>query len=328
MNLDAFAVTEQIGRGACSQVLRAIRKHDSAHVVLKCCSADSIASNMMTHFASEGGRPILKEVFFLKKLQNIPGCVKMLDHFYDEANNQYVIVLEDLVSTGFTKLTQELLHNDGFLNEYSISWIMRELIHTVKQLHDYNILHCDIKPDNIFIHRAQKTIKLVDFNIAMELVPSEFPELDPKSIGCTPEYTPPEVLIQKRLWTPASEIWSLGVTAFVLLCKKFPFADPYLSHRMQPAYPEDNSFGRERGYPDDSRYSRDSSESVSVRSPHISIKAKDFLLCCLHKRPECRPNFQRLTAHVFLTITPPRTRTISTDSIPSTDNYRVSAKAS
>lgn len=330
MNLGAFAVTEQIGDGAFSHVLRAVRKSDSAHVILKCCYIEGLTPNMMMHLASEDGRPIPKEVFFLNKLRNVDGCVKMLDNFYDVSSGQYVIVLEDLTIQGYSKLTHELLQIDGFLNDYSISWILRELIYMLKQFHDLNVLHCDIKPDNIFIHREEKKVKLVDFNIAMELIPTEFPEVDPYLMGCTPEYTPPEVLIGKRLWTPASEVWSIGATAFVLLIKRFPFVDPYTCHRMQPAYPEEIGFGRDKGFTSNSRYSSSSSADTvcGMLRSYLSLKAKDFLLCCLHKRPECRPNFQHLLTHPFLYITPPRHRRISSESITSTELMNVSAKAS
>ncbi|VDD81207.1 unnamed protein product [Mesocestoides corti] len=324
MDVDAFAVTERIHGGVCAQVLRAARKDDGLPVILKCYDAEHLESSMTAYVPSEGERPVLKEAYFLKKLQNVSGCVKMLDYFFDERNNIYVIVLEDLCAAGYSKLTQEIHKNDGFLTEASISWIMRDTIRTIQEFHSLNVLHCDIKPDNIFINRNERRIKLIDFNIAMELVPQEFPIPDARTLGCTPEYAPPEVLIRKCLWTPAGEVWSIGATAFVLLCKKFPFADPYSCHRMRPAYPENH----EDSITDGCRYCEETNNKNSMPAPSLSLKAKDFLLSCLHKRPESRLNFQRLSGHAFLTISQPVARNLGTDSVSLSKHLSVSAKAS
>nr|CDS15054.1 proto oncogene serine:threonine protein kinase [Echinococcus granulosus] len=301
MGLDGFFVTEQIASGLCSHVLRAVRKRDGLSVVLKCYDAENAVPGMFVQTQSGGDEPILREAYFLQKVQGVNGCVKMVDYFFDESRNQYVIVLEDLTSLGFTGLTQEILNNDGFLTESSIAWILHETIHTLQQMHELNVLHCDIKPDNIFIHRGKKQIKLLDFNIANEMIAHELSAQNAGAIGCTPEYAPPEVLIQRRAWTPASEVWSVGVTAFVLLCKKFPFEDPLTCHRMKPAYPEDLSVTWERGYQNESHCRMESKSKSERIAPPLSLRAKDFLISCLYKRPQCRPSLQRLSAHPFLT---------------------------
>ncbi|VDK40417.1 unnamed protein product [Taenia asiatica] len=299
--MDDFDVVERIAGGLCSRVLRAIRKRDGLRVVLKCYDAESTVPSMFAPIRSGGDEVFLREAYFLKKVQGVNGCVKMLDHFFDAVNNQHVIVLEDLISLGYTRLTQEILSNDGFLTESTIAWVLHEIINTLQQLHNLNVLHCDIKPDNILIHWRKNQIKLLDFNIANEMISHELPEQNCKAIGCTPAYTPPEVLIQQRPWTPASEVWSVGVMAFVLLCKKFPFEDPFNSYRMQPAYPEDLNTTWERDARNKSFYRLESKPKLLSSGPCLSLKAKDFLISCLHRKPQCRPSFQRLSAHPFLT---------------------------
>ncbi|VDM18083.1 unnamed protein product [Hydatigera taeniaeformis] len=298
--MDGFDVIEQIAGGLCSHVLLAIRKRDGLRVVLKCYDADSTLPGMFVHVRSEGDEPVLREAYFLKKVQSVSGCVKMLDYFFEPLKNQHVIVLEDLISLGYTRLTQEILSNDGFLSESSISWIMRETINTLQQIHSLNVLHCDIKPDNILINRTKNQIKLLDFNIANEVISHELPAQNCKAIGCTPAYTPPEVLIQQRPWTPASEVWSVGVMAFVLLCKKFPFDDPLNSFRMPPAYPEDLNTTWERDSRDKSVHRTNVKPRCQGSVSCLSLKAKDFLISCLHRKPQCRSSLQRLSAHPFL----------------------------
>ncbi|KAL5111111.1 Obscurin [Taenia crassiceps] len=299
--MDDFDIIESISGGLCSCVLRAIRKRDGLRVVLKCYDAESKVPGIFTPVRSGDDEVYLREAFFLKKVQSVSGCVKMLDYFFDSTKGQHVIVLEDLISLGYTRLTQEILGNDGFLTESSIAWVLRETINTLQQIHNLNVLHCDIKPDNIFVHRRKNQIKLLDFNVANEMISHELPAQDCKAIGCTPSYTPPEVLIQQRPWTPASEVWSVGVMAFVLLCKKFPFEDPFSSYRMQPAYPKDLNTAWERDIRSRSLYRVEDKSKWQSSGPCLSLKAKDFLISCLHKKPQCRPSFQRLSTHPFLT---------------------------
>ena len=328
MVLDGFTVVEQIAGGMCSQVLRAIRNADGLRVVLKCYDTKNKADGMFAHIPSEGSEPILKESYFLKKVQNVGGCVKMVDFFCDNVHDQYVIVLEDLSSLGFVRLTQEIINDNNFLTESTIAWIMRELIHTLQQIHDLNILHCDIKPDNIFIHPTEKRIKLLDFNIATEVIPHQLLLPNSKPIACTPEYAPPEVLIHQHPWTLAGEVWSLGVTAFVLLCKKFPFTDPFSCHRMQPEYPEDLNLTWERGSRDRVHYAEKNASKSKITNTHLSLKAKDFLITCLHKKPQCRPSFQRLAMHAFLFSDQPPGASLGVNSFLMKSHMHVSAQAS
>lgn len=327
MSLDEFAVTGKIVDGANSTVLQAVRMQDGLHVVLKCYDGTAVAPGMFLKTPSECDEPYLKEAHFLRKARNVSGCVKMIDYFHDKCQDKYVIVLEDLHFLGFTELTEEIVKDDGFLTESSIGWILREIILTLQQIHDLNVLHCDIKPDNIFINRHERRIKLLDFSIASEISPQDLPTADTKSILCTPEYAPPEVLLYQRTWTPAGETWSLGVTAFVLLCKKFPFSDPFTSYYAQPAYPEDyySQYGRDVGK--QSLYANESVVKPKPSNTRLSLKAKDFLTSCLHKKPHCRPNFQRLLLHPFLAADSSLRIYLSVNSFSFDNPGRISAQA-
>uniref|UniRef100_A0A0X3Q162 Serine/threonine-protein kinase 1 n=1 Tax=Schistocephalus solidus TaxID=70667 RepID=A0A0X3Q162_SCHSO len=271
MSLASYSIVEAIAHGDTTTVVRAYRKSDSKKCVLKYYDVQKNKSDMFV--LSKSGQPMPIEAYILLKTKEVQGCVRMLEFFEDEQMQKFVIVLEDLHSQGFTNLASELLSDEEYIDESAVSWIMRETIHTLRELHDLNIVHCDIKPDNIFIKKDERKVKLIDFNFSMELIPAELPQ---RNIGCTPEYAPPEVLLLKRPWTTASEVWSLGSTAFVLLYKYFPFADPYTSHRRTPNYPENDC---------------------------LSYKARDFLMLCFHRKPECRPNFSRLSNHPFIVDT-------------------------
>nr|CUU00204.1 hypothetical transcript [Hymenolepis microstoma] len=315
MSLDDFAVLERIPGGICSNLLRAVRLLDGRHAVLKCYEVNAASPGIFANIPSEGDEPYLKETHFLRKILNVPGCVQILDYFYDKSQGKYVIVLEDLHFLGFDNLNEALANNNEFLTESNVSWILRETINTLRQIHELNILHCDIKPDNIFIHRKEKRIKLLDFNIATEIASDMLGVPRAKSIPCTPEYAPPEVLIQQHPWTSAGEIWSLGATAFVLLCKKFPFSDPFMCHRAQPDYPEDSNFRLERDINPRLHYNNGVVDKLKAPPIRLSLKAREFLMCCLHKNPKCRSSLQSLSMHPFLSAEFSRCPSFSTDAL-------------
>jgi serine/threonine protein kinase/ligand-binding sensor domain-containing protein len=92
--------------------------------------------------------------------------------------------------------------------------------------HANGLIHRDIKPDNIFLHRTGKgeLVKLVDFGIAKLLDPAADNQdltVTGGIIG-TPVYMSPERL-QSRAYDGRSDVYSLGVVLYEMLCGKAPF---------------------------------------------------------------------------------------------------------
>ena len=80
---------------------------------------------------------------------------------YHEFHRDYIVV--DFVD-GQT-LAEMIKHNDAWLaNERNIVKMLRELVDVVDYLHRHNIVHCDIKPDNIIITTNTKNLVLIDFD--------------------------------------------------------------------------------------------------------------------------------------------------------------------
>ncbi|MDE5566842.1 MAG: protein kinase [Muribaculaceae bacterium] len=80
---------------------------------------------------------------------------------YHEFHRDYIVI--DFVD-GQT-LAEMIKRNDAWLaNERNIVKILKELIDVVDYLHRHNIVHCDIKPDNIIITANTKNLVLIDFD--------------------------------------------------------------------------------------------------------------------------------------------------------------------
>ena len=111
------------------------------------------------------------------------------------------------------------------LSSRTCRFIVRQIAAGIKYLHDLDISHCDLKPDNILLDgKLSKSkhwppcVKLCDFGYARFI--SRVGRR--KSVKGTKYYAAPEVLANQK-HDRSCDIWSLGVTIFVALSGKFPF---------------------------------------------------------------------------------------------------------
>jgi len=106
----------------------------------------------------------------------------------------------------------------------------------MKHVHDRNILHRDLKSQNIFL-TSKGIVKLGDFGIAKVLDASE--DQARTQIG-TPYYLSPEIC-ESRPYGRQSDMWSLGVVLYELLALELPFqanSMPALVHRIVSVEPK------------------------------------------------------------------------------------------
>lgn len=112
----------------------------------------------------------------------------------------------------------EKLRLHSYLNYIEICEIMVQLCDALSYIHRRGIVHRDIKPDNIY-YTFDGVIKLADFGIALDL--NNITKDDKALIGSV-HYLAPEIC-QGQDITPASDIYSLGITFFELVTHQLPF---------------------------------------------------------------------------------------------------------
>lgn len=103
-------------------------------------------------------------------------------------------------------------------------WIMRQTAQGFKALHDRGWVHGDVNPTNIVVS-PQGHATLIDFGMAKQI---EKPHPSGDDLAGTLSYAAPELFIAARGISPASDIYSLGVTLFEQLtgCLPFQVSDP------------------------------------------------------------------------------------------------------
>ncbi len=147
-----------------------------------------------------------------------PNVVQIFDYEEDDAIGPYLVMelleghsLADELAGGRPALDRAL-------------WIFAGACAAAEAGHRRGIVHRDLKPGNIFIARAddgREQVKVVDFGIALD-VARDRKITTPGTVVGTASYLAPE-LIEGRAATSASDIFSLGVVLYELVCNARPF---------------------------------------------------------------------------------------------------------
>ena len=120
------------------------------------------------------------------------------------------------------------------ISEEKAQLLLQKILPAIAHVHSNNVIHRDIKPDNIIIRKSDQMPCLIDFGAVKELMSTVVsPAGLPKSsiVVGTAGYMPPEQAAGHP--TFSSDLYSLGMTAICLLTGKYPAAIPTDSRTRQ-----------------------------------------------------------------------------------------------
>ncbi|KAI1899475.1 hypothetical protein AGOR_G00062180 [Albula goreensis] len=198
---DYYDIHKEIGRGAFSYVKRVTQKAGKVEYAAKFISA-----------RAKKKTSALREMKLLSQLDH-----ERVIYFHDafEKKNAVIVITELCHEEFLDKLTKK-----SSVMESEIRSIMRQLLEGLGHLHQNNIMHLDIKPENILMaDPSGEQIRICDFGNAMELMPDEAQYC---KYG-TPEFVAPEIVNQTPV-SKATDIWPVGVITYLCLTGVSPFA--------------------------------------------------------------------------------------------------------
>jgi polo-like kinase 1 len=117
----------------------------------------------------------------------------------------------------FIQTLNELLKRRKVLSEVEVRYYLQQLLLALSYLHNNQVIHRDLKLDNFFLGENLE-VKVGDFGLA-----AKRNHKLRKTICGTPSYIAPEVLESRQGYSYEVDVWSLGVTTYLLLYGYYPF---------------------------------------------------------------------------------------------------------
>ncbi|KAI4303287.1 hypothetical protein MLD38_038936 [Melastoma candidum] len=113
--------------------------------------------------------------------------------------------------------------SEGRFSEDEARFFFQQLISGVSYCHSMEICHRDLKLENTLLDGSPTPrVKICDFGYSK----SGLLHSQPKSTVGTPAYIAPEILTRKEYDGKIADVWSCGVTLYVMLVGAYPFEDP------------------------------------------------------------------------------------------------------
>jgi eukaryotic-like serine/threonine-protein kinase len=209
---EKYVIANQLGSGGMGLVYLA---HDlnnmRRRVVIKTLKQEALGNTyVVKHF--------LQEAEALGRI-NHDGVVRMIENEADKKTGLPFIAMEFADGYTLTKVIEREL-----MDAKKCAHIVNQIAYALTAAHDKDVLHRDLKPDNIIViesqHESDK-IKLIDFGIAKVKESSVGPSTAVEVLVGTPEYLSPEQLNFDQ--TIQGEVFSLAVVAYQMLTQKLAF---------------------------------------------------------------------------------------------------------
>ena len=205
--MEGFNILSKIGEGSYSTVLKVQRIADGNIYALK---------RVKFYKLSEKEREnALNEIRILASVKN-KNVISYKEAFFDEKDSSLGVVMEYADNGDLFQLITERKKTKNYFTEQEVWKVFIQLLNGLKALHDFKILHRDIKSANVFLFKGG-ICKLGDLNVS---------KVARKGLGYTqtgtPYYASPEVWEEKP-YDSKSDVWSLGCVIYEMITLRPPF---------------------------------------------------------------------------------------------------------
>ena len=275
--------SREIGRGTNTIVRKCIHRATGNRYAVKTVRKSSM----------EEYKNMRNEANLLTALDH-PGIIKIFDTYEDDKHLHMVVEIckggelyDYIVKPSKNKKGLEL----NCPSEKVAAVIVRRVVDAVAYLHEHNIVHRDLKLENLLFKmkpddrklKSLTDVRVIDFGLSTRYdTHHRFASLNRlTSFVGTKFYVAPEVLNQS--YTHAVDLWSIGILAYALLSAKAPF----MGKDDQELFDKIQHCGEELKFP-------------SPDFDNVSDLAKDFIRQLLVKDADCRPLACDLLSHPWM----------------------------
>ena len=156
MEISSFKIIKILGKGDFGTVYEAIYCNDNQNYALK---EIDISLNDNEQF-----NLISREIEIMKKISH-PNIMKFYNSFKDKKTKKFYLVLEYIRGQNLRQFLEKEKKKRQFIDQKSILLILKGIVEGLCYLHQNNIIHRDITPENIMIYNDYD-IKITDFGIS------------------------------------------------------------------------------------------------------------------------------------------------------------------
>lgn len=200
-----YRIGDEIGSGNFSKVKR------GAHLLTK----EKIAIKILdkTQLDTKTQRLLLREISSMEKLRH-PNIIRLYEVIH-RPSRLYICMEFACHGELYTRVNQ-----NGAMKDHEARFVFSQIISAVDHMHSQNIIHRDIKAENIFFSSLHPLmIKIGDFGFSINATTKQ----NLNTYCGSPPYAAPELFQDDNYIGIYVDIWALGVLLFFIMTSNMPF---------------------------------------------------------------------------------------------------------